>query len=93
MMNKHGQTRLSQYYNYQPLSKRVVMEAEVVRKCLMRSENQVSKLQRYKINNTNRKINRSAVFLIMMITKSSIEDMPVYFLLSGLTREKMNWPF
>ena len=41
MLNKQGQTRLSQYYEYIPIDKRTIMEAEIVRKCLIRNENQV----------------------------------------------------
>eukprot|EP01111_Echinosteliopsis_oligospora_P015436 TRINITY_DN6114_c0_g1_i1.p1 TRINITY_DN6114_c0_g1~~TRINITY_DN6114_c0_g1_i1.p1 ORF type:complete len:144 (-),score=17.68 TRINITY_DN6114_c0_g1_i1:89-520(-) len=40
LVNKQGQTRLSQYYHYIPIEKRVGMEGEIVRKCLSRTEQQ-----------------------------------------------------
>ena len=42
LVNKQGQTRLSQYYSYVPVEERVVTEADIVRKCLSRSEDAVS---------------------------------------------------
>ena len=42
LVNKQGQTRLSQYYTYIPVEERVSMEGEIIRKCLSRSENQVN---------------------------------------------------
>ena len=42
LVNKQGQTRVSQYYEYIDLEERVSLEAEIIRKCLTRSENQVS---------------------------------------------------
>ena len=41
-VNKQGQTRLSQYYEYVSVESRVVMEADIVRKCLSRNEEAVS---------------------------------------------------
>ena len=42
MVNKQGQTRLAQYYEYLTLEERRALEAEIVRKCLARTEQQVS---------------------------------------------------
>ena len=47
LVNKQGQTRLSQYYEYVPVEERVTTEADIVRKCLARSEDAVSKLDYY----------------------------------------------
>ena len=41
LVNKQGQTRLSQYYEYVPVEERVTTEADIVRKCLARKEEQV----------------------------------------------------
>jgi len=41
LVNKQGQTRLSQYYENIPLDKRINMEGEIVRKCLSRTDSQV----------------------------------------------------
>ena len=41
-VNKQGQTRLSQYYEYSSVEERVSMEADIVRKCLSRNEEAVS---------------------------------------------------
>ncbi|TQD70624.1 hypothetical protein C1H46_043847 [Malus baccata] len=40
MVNKQGQTRLAQYYEYLTLEERRALEAEIVRKCLARNEQQ-----------------------------------------------------
>ena len=42
LVNKQGQTRVAQYYEYMPLEERRALEGEIVRKCLARSEQQVS---------------------------------------------------
>ncbi len=41
LVNKQGQTRLSQYYEYKDVQQRCTDEAEIIRKCLARNENQV----------------------------------------------------
>ena len=46
LVNKQGQTRLSQYYEYVAVEERVTTEADIVRKCLARSEDSVSKTGR-----------------------------------------------
>ena len=42
MVNKQGQTRLSTYYDWMDMDERVALEAEVIRKCLSRTEMQCS---------------------------------------------------
>ena len=44
MVNKQGQTRLAQYYEYLSIKERVALEGEIIRKCLSRSQNQVCSL-------------------------------------------------
>lgn len=44
MVNKQGQTRLAQYYEYLTLEERRALEGEIVRKCLARNEQQVPNL-------------------------------------------------
>ena len=41
LVNKQGQTRLSQYFEYVPVEERVTTEADIVRKCLARGEDSV----------------------------------------------------
>ncbi|OMO91575.1 Adaptor protein complex, sigma subunit [Corchorus olitorius] len=41
MVNKQGQTRLAQYYEWLTLEERRALEGEIVRKCLARNEQQV----------------------------------------------------
>eukprot|EP00898_Chlorokybus_atmophyticus_P001497 jgi/Chlat1/2348/Chrsp17S02624 len=41
LVNKQGQTRLAQYYEYIKPEERRALEAEIVRKCLTRSDQQV----------------------------------------------------
>uniref|UniRef100_A0A0G4GHB8 AP complex subunit sigma n=1 Tax=Chromera velia CCMP2878 TaxID=1169474 RepID=A0A0G4GHB8_9ALVE len=51
MVNKQGQTRLSQYYDYLSIPERNQLEGELIRKCLSRSENQCSFMEyrQYKV--------------------------------------------
>lgn len=44
MVNKQGQTRLAQYYEYLTIEERRALEGEIVRKCLARNEQQVGYL-------------------------------------------------
>jgi len=41
LVNKQGQTRLAKYYEYVPPEKRIVLEGEIIRKCLGRADTQV----------------------------------------------------
>lgn len=41
LVNKQGQTRLAQYYEYLTIDERRALEGEIVRKCLARADNQV----------------------------------------------------
>ncbi|ETW63234.1 hypothetical protein PFMC_00880 [Plasmodium falciparum CAMP/Malaysia] len=51
MVNKQGQTRLSQYYNHLSIEEKTILEGELIRKCLSRVDYQCSFLQyrEYKI--------------------------------------------
>jgi len=42
MVNKQGQTRLAQYYEYLTVPERAALEGELIRKCLSRTEQQCS---------------------------------------------------
>lgn len=42
LVNKQGHTRVSQYYEYLELEERTNLEAEITRKCLARSDDQVT---------------------------------------------------
>ena len=42
MVNKQGQTRLASYYDWMSIEERTALEAEIIRKCLSRTENQCS---------------------------------------------------
>uniref|UniRef100_A0A2K5V3H9 AP-4 complex subunit sigma-1 n=1 Tax=Macaca fascicularis TaxID=9541 RepID=A0A2K5V3H9_MACFA len=42
MVNKQGQTRLSKYYEHVDISKRTLLETEVIKSCLSRSNEQCS---------------------------------------------------
>lgn len=45
MVNKQGQTRLAQYYDFLSIQERVALEAEIIRKCLGRNESQVCRFE------------------------------------------------
>ena len=45
MVNKQGQTRLASYFSWYPLNERAVLEAEIIRRCLSRTEYQCSFLE------------------------------------------------
>ena len=49
LVNKQGQTRLSQYFEYVPVEERVTTEADIVRKCLARSEDSVRACVRVRV--------------------------------------------
>ena len=51
MVNKQGQTRLAQYYEFLTVKARISLEGELIRKCLSRQEGQCSFLEyrQYKI--------------------------------------------
>lgn len=51
MVNKQGQTRLAQYFEFKPIPERVTMEGELIRRCLSRTENQCSfvEFRQYKV--------------------------------------------
>eukprot|EP00947_MAST-08B_sp_MAST-8B-sp1_P003889 g3889.t1 len=42
MVNKQGQTRLAAYYEFLSIEERTALEAEIIRKCLSRTEYQCS---------------------------------------------------
>ena len=42
MVNKQGQTRLAEYCDFMSIEERVALEAEIIRKCLSRTEMQVT---------------------------------------------------
>ena len=47
LVNKQGQTRVAQYYQYKPLEERVGLETEIVRRCLAVPENSVGPFYHY----------------------------------------------
>jgi hypothetical protein len=47
LVNKQGQTRISKYYETASVENRIAMEADIIRKCLGRSDSQV-RSSRYK---------------------------------------------
>nr|XP_014350284.1 PREDICTED: AP-4 complex subunit sigma-1 isoform X3 [Latimeria chalumnae] len=42
MVNKQGQTRLSRYYEHMEIHKKMLLEADVITKCLSRTKEQCS---------------------------------------------------
>lgn len=42
MVNKQGQTRLANYYDWLTIDERTALESEIIRKCLSRTEMQCS---------------------------------------------------
>eukprot|EP00761_Pharyngomonas_kirbyi_P014076 gb/GECH01014106.1/.p1 GENE.gb/GECH01014106.1/~~gb/GECH01014106.1/.p1 ORF type:complete len:144 (+),score=29.10 gb/GECH01014106.1/:1-432(+) len=51
LVNKQGQTRLAHYTHHIPISERMTLESEVVRKCLSRSDERAAffEYQKYKL--------------------------------------------
>ena len=47
MVNKQGQTRLASYFEWFPIQERVALEAEIIRRCLSRTEYQVNSFKSY----------------------------------------------
>jgi AP-4 complex subunit sigma-1 len=42
MVNKQGQTRLASYFEWMPIAEKTALEAEIIRRCLYRTEFQCS---------------------------------------------------
>lgn len=59
MVNKQGQTRLAQYYEWLTLEERRALEGEIVRKCLARNDQQVV---------------FPFIFMIMIIGKNEVDS-------------------
>lgn len=55
LVNKQGQTRVSQYHEYKEVTARAVDEAEIIRKCLARNEKQCSIIEHHGIKLVYRK--------------------------------------
>ena len=68
MVNKQGQTRLAQYYETHRMDERCALEAEVIRKCLSRTETQVQSLPPSSFGPPRRlTVRRGAAVLILRV--------------------------
>ena len=69
MVNKQGQTRLSKYYNSFSVQERITLEGELIRKCLSRTENQVSQ---HKMALIELRVNFISYFTTVLVPGTSI---------------------
>lgn len=69
MVNKQGQTRLSKYYNSFSVQERITLEGELIRKCLSRTENQVSQ---HKMGVIEWRVNSISYFTTVLVPGTSI---------------------
>jgi AP-4 complex subunit sigma-1 len=83
MVNKQGQTRLAQYYEYMSIEERSALEAEVVRKCISRGDNQCSfvEYQDYKI--VYRRY-ASLFFIVGVKNDNTTNEMAIYEFIHNL---------
>jgi len=72
MVNKQGQTRLSNYFEFMSIEERVSLEAEIVRKCLSRSENLCSFLEHRDYKIIYRRY--ASLFFIVGVSNDSTEN-------------------
>jgi len=72
MVNKQGQTRLAQYFEYFSVKEREAMEAEVVRKCLARAEHQCSFIEYRQYKLIYRRY--ASLFFIVAVDNSGKEN-------------------
>lgn len=73
MVNKQGQTRLAQYYNYMTISERATLEGELVRKCLSRTENQCSFLEHHQYKVIYRRY--ASLYFIIGIEEEDVNEL------------------
>ncbi|OMJ91500.1 hypothetical protein SteCoe_5869 [Stentor coeruleus] len=73
MVNKQGQTRLAQYYNYMTISERATLEGELVRKCLSRTENQCSFLEHHQFKVIYRRY--ASLYFIVGLEEEDVNEL------------------
>ncbi|KAM6335994.1 AP-4 complex subunit sigma-1 [Podargus strigoides] len=78
MVNKHGQTRLSRYYEHVEINKRTILEAEVIKNCLSRSKDQCSFIEYKDFKLVYRQY--AALFVVVGINETE-NEMAVYELI------------
>ena len=88
MVNKQGQTRLSQYVDWLPMKERNALESEIIRKCLSRNENQCSfvEYRGYKVV-----YRRYASLFFIVGTKDEVVRAAVFFCAAPCSIEKCNF--
>eukprot|EP00823_Brevimastigomonas_motovehiculus_P009610 TRINITY_DN929_c0_g1_i1.p1 TRINITY_DN929_c0_g1~~TRINITY_DN929_c0_g1_i1.p1 ORF type:complete len:149 (+),score=15.28 TRINITY_DN929_c0_g1_i1:66-512(+) len=75
LVNKQGQTRLAQYYNFLSIEERCALEGEIVRKCLARTENQCSFLEYRNYTCIYRRY--ASLFFIVGMSSENINELAV----------------
>jgi len=90
MVNKQGQTRLSQYVDWLPMKERNALESEIIRKCLSRNENQCSfvEYRGYKVV-----YRRYASLFFIVGTKDEVVRAAVFCFLGGMRLPPVTHPF
>lgn len=73
LVNKQGQTRLAQYYNYMTISERATLEGELVRKCLSRSEGQCNFLEHQQFKVIYRRY--ASLYFIIGIEEEDVNEL------------------
>ncbi|KAL8276056.1 hypothetical protein Esti_000004 [Eimeria stiedai] len=83
MVNKQGQTRLSQYYEFLEISERAALEGELIRKCLSRSENQCSFIQYRQYKVVYRRY-ASLYFIVGLLDEPDVNELAILELIHCL---------
>ncbi|KAL8425988.1 hypothetical protein Efla_000126 [Eimeria flavescens] len=83
MVNKQGQTRLSQYYEFLEIAERAALEGELIRKCLSRSETQCSFLQYRQYKVVYRRY-ASLYFIVGLLDEPDVNELSILELIHCL---------
>ncbi|XP_073751144.1 AP-4 complex subunit sigma-1 isoform X3 [Callorhinus ursinus] len=75
MVNKQGQTRLAKYYEHVEINKRTVLETEVIKSCLSRSNEQCSFIE---FKDFKLICRRYAALLIVVGVNDTENEMAIY---------------
>mmetsp|Transcript_11764 Transcript_11764/g.13545 ORF Transcript_11764/g.13545 Transcript_11764/m.13545 type:complete len:145 (-) Transcript_11764:289-723(-) len=82
MVNKQGQTRLSSYYEWLSIEERSALEAEIIRKCLGRTERQCSFMEYRNYRIIYRRY--ASLFFIVGVDQSEENELGILELIHAL---------
>ncbi|KAG0487523.1 hypothetical protein HPP92_009618 [Vanilla planifolia] len=90
LVNKQGQTRLAQYYEYLTLEERRALEGEIVRKCLARTEQQCSFVEHRNYKIVYRRY--ASLFFLVGVDNDELDTCRVRYTGCSATGSNKNMP-